>query len=129
MTCPSCGRPTATDDPAGACLCAHDSDQEAPYEPLRVWAVRETCISHPAQFTAQTAIGEEPRHVYVRYRHGRLLVAIGPAGGDEWSAVGSDEIWHQSEDGTNDGFLSWHEIERRTNVLNIGKEVIRMESG
>lgn len=93
-------------------------------EPLRLFRVVKTCEACPTQFDALTAIEEQPRPVYIRYRHGRLLVAVGPPGGDSWSAVGSDDLWHESVDDTGQGYIEWFEIERRANVVNIGREVV-----
>ncbi len=82
---------------------------------IRVTEVEQTCLACPAQWAGMTNDG---RHIYARFRGGRLSVRIGKPGDmHEFAAVRGEEVLRiQLSDGY-DGFLSFEELREVTKDL------------
>jgi len=86
---------------------------------MKLKGLTQTCGACPSQWEARTINDDRP--VYIRYRHGRLSIRVGPPGGDTASALSWIEIYHEYIGGELDGSIEWSEVRKRTRRINIDK--------
>lgn len=84
---------------------------------MKLKGLIQTCDACPSQWDARTTGDDRP--VYIRYRHGRLSVRVGPPGGDTDSALSWIEIYHEYIGGELDGSIEWKEVKKRTDRIDI----------
>jgi len=82
---------------------------------VKLTSLTQTCGACPSQWEGRATNDDRP--VYIRFRHGRLSIRIGPPGDTMDSAVGGIEIYHEYIGGQHDGQIDWPEVEKRVRRL------------
>ena len=80
--------------------------------------LRHTCFACPSQWEGRDT---EDRPVYIRYRHGRLTVSIGPPGGSISDAIESGVDWDDYVGSDLDGCMGTGDMLKRTGIILLEK--------